>query len=106
MRPFTWASNRGIPVVIGRPKLADLPDYVPPFTRGAVLADGDGNIWVRTTTLVQGQPVYDVINSKGELVDRVQLPPFRSIAGFAPGVVYLAVKSATGNVHLERARVK
>ena len=89
MRPFTWASNRGIPVVIGRPKLADLPDYVPPFTRGAVLADGDGNIWVRTTTLVQGQPVYDVINSKGELVDRVQLPPFRSIAGFAPGVVYL-----------------
>lgn len=95
-----------IPVVIGRPKAADLPDYVPPFTRGAVLADGDGNIWVRTTTLVHGQPVYDIIDPKGELMDRVQLPPFRSIVGFAPGVVYMAVKSATGNVHLERARVR
>ena len=38
--------------------------------------------------------------------DRVQLPPFRTIAGFAPGIVYMAVKDSTGVVHLERARVK
>ena len=48
--------------------------------------------------------MYD-INSKGELVDRVQLSPFRSNAGFAPDEVCLAVKRSVDNVHLERARV-
>jgi len=95
-----------IPNVIGRPELNDVPDYVPPFSRGAVRADVDGNLWVRTSTLVSGQPVYDIINRAGELADRVQLPPFRSIAGFAPGVVYMAVKDASGAVRLERARVR
>ena len=31
---------------------------------------------------------------------------FRTIAGFGPGVVYMAVKDGAGVVHLERARVK
>ncbi|MEO7360021.1 MAG: hypothetical protein ABI120_06815, partial [Gemmatimonadaceae bacterium] len=36
---------------------------------------------------------YDVINRKGELVERVQLPPGRTIVGFAPkGVIYLSVR--------------
>jgi hypothetical protein len=56
--------------------------------------------------MVSGQPVYDIVNRRGELSDRVQLPPFRTIAGFAPGFVYMAVKDSTGVVHLERARVK
>ena len=84
MRPFRWARKRGIPVVISRPKLADLPDFVPLFTRGAVLADGDGNIWVRTTTLVQGQPMYDDINSKGALVDRSNCRQFGPSPGSRP----------------------
>jgi hypothetical protein len=50
--------------------------------------------------------VYDVVNRKGELVDRLQLPAFRTIAGFGPGVVYMAVTDQAGVVHLERARVK
>jgi hypothetical protein len=61
---------------------------------------------VRTTTIVQDQPVYDIIDRHGVLVDRVQLPPFRTIAGFAPGVIYMAVKDAAGNVRLERARIR
>ncbi|HEX3868669.1 MAG TPA: hypothetical protein VHV78_18030 [Gemmatimonadaceae bacterium] len=89
-----------------RPGLEDIPDYKPPFTRGSTRADADGNLWIRTTTIVKGQPVYDIVNARGELVDRVQLPPFRTIAGFGPGVVYMAVKDPTGVVHLERARVK
>jgi hypothetical protein len=56
--------------------------------------------------MIAGQPVYDIVNRAGELADRVQLPPFRTIAGFAPGVVYMAVKDASGAVRLERARVK
>src|SRR5207244_149326 len=82
-----------------RPGLGDLPDYVPPFSRGAVRADADGNLWIRTSVTVKDQPVYDIVNRRGEVADRVQLPPFRTIAGFGPGVVYMAVKDAAGAVH-------
>jgi hypothetical protein len=47
-----------------------------------------------------------VVNRQGTIVDRVQLPPFRTIAGFGPGAIYMAVKDAAGTVHLERARIK
>jgi hypothetical protein len=94
------------PNVAVRPALGDLPDYMPPFTEGAVRADADGNLWIRTTTIVGGRPVYDIVNRRGELVDRVQLPSFRTIAGFGPGVVYMAVKDSTGMVRLERAKVR
>ena len=100
------------PNVAVRPSLNDLPDYTPPFVEGsvrggaAVYADADGNLWIRTTTILGGQPVYDIVNRRGELFDRVQLPSFRTIAGFGPGVVYMAVKDPAGTVRLERARVK
>ena len=69
-------------------------------------ADADGNLWIRTTTIVEGQPVYDIVNREGELFDRVQLPSFRTIAGFGPGVIYMAVQDSAHIVHLERARLK
>jgi hypothetical protein len=52
--------------------------------------------------------VYDVINSKGELIERVQVPKDRTIVGFgADGVVYLLARDAAGTTtKLERARVK
>jgi hypothetical protein len=102
------AASRGaeIPNVIGTPALSDLPDYQPAFLAGATHADADGNLWIRTTAMLKGQPVYDVLNRRGELIDRVQLPPFRTIAGFAPGAVYMAVKDSTGIVHLEMARLR
>ncbi len=93
-------------LIDGRPAVGDLPDYRPAFTRGSTRADADGNLWIRTTAIVKGQPVYDIVNSLGQITDRVLLPPFRTIAGFGPGVVYMAVKDAAGVVHLERARVK
>jgi hypothetical protein len=95
-----------IPNIAGRADVSDLADYVPAFARGSVTADADGNLWIRTSTVVKGEPVYDIVNRRGELVDRVQLPSFRTIAGFGPGVVYMAVKDASGIVRVERARVK
>ena len=95
-----------IPLVVGRAEPGELPDYMPPFTEGALYPDAEGNLWIRTSTMVRGQPVYDLVNRRGELFDRVQLPPFRTIAGFGPGIVYMAVKDAGGMVHLERARVR
>ena len=83
----------------------DVSDYRPAFLHGSTKVDTDENLWIRTTTMVNGQPVYDVVDPKGVLVDRVQLPPFRTIAGFGPGVMYLAVKDAAGRVFLEKARV-
>jgi hypothetical protein len=100
------AGRQMVPMIMGRAELRDIPDYAPPFRSGAMHPDVDGNVWIRTTTMVKGQPVYDIVNRRGELVDRVQLPAFRTIAGFGTGVVYMAVQDAAGVVHVERARVR
>ncbi len=84
----------------------ELPDYRPAFTVGATKCDEQGNLWIRTSQATGGRPIYDVVNDQGVLVDRVQLPAFRTIAGFGKGVVYMGVTDSTGAVHLERARMK
>jgi hypothetical protein len=85
---------------------SELPDYKPAFAPGSTRADADGNLWVRTSQNADARPVYNVINRKGELTDRVQLPANRVLVGFGPdGVVYLAVRDGA-TAHLERARVK
>jgi hypothetical protein len=87
---------------------SELPDYKPPFFAGSLRADADGNVWIRTipTKAIPGGPVYDVVNGKGELVDRVQIPAGRTIVGFgAGGVVYLNAREKDAN-YLERARVR
>ncbi len=87
---------------------SELPDYKPPFFSGSTRADTQGNLWVRTipTSAVAGGPVYDVINRKGDLVDRVQVPVGRAIVGFGPnGSVYMVNREGT-TVYLERASVR
>jgi hypothetical protein len=85
---------------------SELPDYRPAFPPGSTRADADGNLWIRTSQHVDGIAVYNVVNRKGELVDRVQLPKNRVLVGFGPGgVVYMAVRDA-GVAHLEKARAK
>jgi hypothetical protein len=103
-RPFPPPAATPAPPLFIEPK--DLPDYIHPFAEGAARADADGNIWIRTSKFVKGQPVYDIVNRQGALIDRVQLPPFRTIAGFGPGVVYMGVLDSAKVAHLERARVK
>jgi hypothetical protein len=87
---------------------SDLPDYKPPFFSGSVRADTEGNVWVRTipTTAIAGGPVYDVINGKGELIERVQIPANRTIVGFGPnGAVFLVDREGT-TATLEKATVR
>ena len=85
-----------------------LPDYRPAFTTGSSRGDLEGNLWVRTTSPVgNAGPIYFVINKKGEVIDRVQLPESRILAGFAKnGDVYLSVLDAEGNVRVERAKIR
>jgi hypothetical protein len=89
---------------------SELPDYQPVFFAGAARADDEGNLWVRTipTKALAGGPVYDVINAKGALVDRVQVPAGRVIVGFGRGgVVYLANREGSGQTStLERATIR
>ena len=85
---------------------SELPDYKPAFSPGSTRADADGNLWIRTSQNVNAIPVYNVVNRKGELIDRVQLPQNRVLVGFGPGgVVYLAVREGT-TAHLEKARAR
>jgi hypothetical protein len=97
----------------GQPQLnfiapSELPDYKPPFFANSVRADAEGNLWVRTipTKQIPGGPVYDVINRGGKLIDRVQIPAGRTIAGFGPdGAVYLVSRDGT-SMTFERARAR
>jgi hypothetical protein len=88
---------------------SELPDYRPPFNASSTVADADGNLWVRTNPMqprIGGGPIFDVISRAGLLVDRIELPPGYSIAGFGAGrVVYLSMRDARG-LHLAKVRLR
>jgi hypothetical protein len=70
--------------------------------------DADNNIWIRPRPprSQRGGTTYDVVNRKGELIDKVELPQGRTLIGFGPnGVVYLYFRDA-GATRIEQARFK
>jgi hypothetical protein len=80
---------------------SELPDYRPAIAVGSVKADLDGNVWIRTSAVrpgsIAGGPIYDVVNRKGELVDRVQVPSGRQVVGFGKGgIVYMMGRDDKG----------
>jgi len=88
--------------------LSVMSDYVQPLRSGLLQPDEDGNLWILPTTSSQakGGLLYDVVNKKGELFERVQLPADRAIAGFGRGgVVYLVVGDRTTGYTIEKTRV-
>lgn len=86
----------------------ELPDYRPPFGQQAALGDADGNLWVRTSAAVgEGGPIYYVISRQNQIIDRIQIPQGRIVAGFGRGgVVYMGFRDAEGNARLESASWK
>ena len=104
----------GRPMQISAPKiefppLSEIADYYPAIRPGAAKADLEGNLWILTTTTAQstsGELVYDVINKKGELFQRVRLPLGRSVAGFGKGgVVYIQSGNRAAGFSLERTNI-
>jgi hypothetical protein len=68
------------------------PDFVPPIQAGTVKADLDARLWVlpRTSLSAKNGLLYDVINRKGEIVERVQFPAGYVLAGFGEhGALYV-----------------
>ncbi|MEP6778654.1 MAG: hypothetical protein ABJC26_02100, partial [Gemmatimonadaceae bacterium] len=86
-------------------KQSELPDYVPPLRQYVPLrVDSDGNLWIlpSTSSAARGGSLYDVVNRRGEIIERVQLPAGRTLEGFGKnGMVYMSVPG----VKLERARI-
>jgi hypothetical protein len=84
---------------------SEFPSFYPPIQQGSVLADLDGRLWIlpTTSTNVANGMTYDIVNRKGEVVERVQLPKDRVLVGFGPhNTVYMSRTEGT-NTYLERA---
>ncbi len=98
-------------LIINQPrrKIEEVFDYYPPVRDRAAIADMENHLWILPTTSKQskaGELVYDVVNVKGELFQRVRVPLGRYIVGFGrDGVVYLASGSIRNGFALERSKL-
>jgi hypothetical protein len=94
-------------VRIPDPAPQDVFDYYAPVRTGGALADMDNRLWILPTTSKQskaGELVYDVVSSKGEMIERVRLPLGRYIVGFGRnGAVYMAVGDLRKGFTIERS---
>lgn len=102
----TTAANQLPPILFVPP--ADLSDYRPAFASGAMRTDMEGRLWVRTipTRPLAAGPEYDVIDRRGNLIERVVVPLGTTIVGFAAGdIVYLGIRDSAGS-RLGRARAR
>jgi hypothetical protein len=106
---YDAGGNLWVPLNYETVAMKDIPDYYPALRPGAVIADLDDHLWLLPTTSAQsknGELVYDVVNAKGELFERVRMPAGRSVVGFGKGgVVYLLSGDRTTGFYLERTRV-
>jgi hypothetical protein len=84
-----------------------IPDYYPALKLGSVKVDIEGNLWIPPSTSreAKGGVLYDVVNRKGDVVDRVQLPAGRAVVGFTRDAVLLLFREGS-HVFIERARRK
>lgn len=84
-------------------------DYEQPVATGALKADRNGRLWILPRTSLGatgGGLLYDVINRKGEIVERVQFPKGYVLAGFGDGGVVYVNRIDRGKGILERTTVK
>ena len=84
---------------------SEFPQFWPPIQQGAVLADRDGRLWILPTTSNNAGNglTYDVVNRKGEVVERVQLPKDRVLVGFGPHNAVYLTRAEGKETFLERA---
>lgn len=103
----TKATQTAVDPMLNFTTVDRMADYRAPFLRGAMLADLEGDVWVRTTIVGRKGwgAVYDVIAANGQLIDRLQLPAGRRVVGFGRrGVVVLAAGDGGEPEWIERVR--
>ena len=64
------------------------PEFLPPYLNQAVFGP-DGLLWIPRTTVPGKPPLYDIIDGKGKLVERVEFPPRTKLVGFGVRSVYV-----------------
>jgi hypothetical protein len=86
---------------------SSLPEYRPAFQPGSARADRLGNLWIRTSdTGADGALVYDVIDRRGQLTERIQFPRGRVLAGFGErGTVFMGVRDGA-DARVEEAKIR
>ena len=68
----------------------DWPDVKPPFAYTGVLASADGNVWIpRYAPAEDTRSHYDVIDRRGVIVARVDVPGRGKVVGFGPKSIYV-----------------
>jgi hypothetical protein len=108
-RPRGEASGTAQDVVY--PTAQELPDFVGIFDPAHVIPDLTGRLWVRRIPDIEiaGTPpgsVYDLIDTRGIVVDRVRVPGGASVIGFGRGVVYLETTTLAEGTVIARVPIR
>lgn len=68
----------------------DWPEVKPPFAYTGVLAGADGNVWIpRYAPAEDARSHYDVVDRRGVVVARVDVPNRGKVVGFGPKSIYV-----------------
>ena len=108
-RPTMAMSSRGGATSIGPMKMpysepSEWPEYLPPYTSGLPLFSSDGTLWITRAMAAGVAPTFDLINRKGELMERIVLPQRSKLVGFGNGTVYVVRLDDDDLQYLQRYR--
>lgn len=97
------AAQRATALAAMQRQWTDFPDFVPPYAQPSITATGAGVAFLlRTPTAEVPNPVYDVINRRGQLAARLQLAKGERIIATGRGCIYVAAEDEDGLDHLRR----
>lgn len=87
----------------GAPPAIDWPELKPPFAWTGVLAGSDGRVWVqRYGPATDSRARYDVIDRRGVVVAKVDVPNDGRIVGFGAKSIYVVRKDEDDLQYLQR----
>ncbi len=86
--------------------LNEIPDFVPPTSRRAVLADQDNHLWIRPIAdqPPSGGPMWLVVDRAGAVIDRVLVAEGTSIVAFGHGGFVFVISRDGGVATLRKVR--
>ena len=87
----------------GRQTVLDWPEFKPPFPAAGVLAGTDGRVWVqRHAPAGASRTHYDVIDRRGVVAAKVDVPGAGRIVGFGAKSIYVVRKDSDDLQYLQR----